>query len=565
MPRVTFARREIEVEAPVGASLLDVVRQARFRFETPCSGAGACGKCRVRLDEANRDAVRIVDNSGLTEAEIGAGWVLLCSTLVEADVTVELPDGAEQGLRILEEGRRLELPVEPFLAKRLARGGRITEVLAGGGKLAEEAGDTVARLYGVAVDIGSTTIVASLLDLSTGARLASASALNPQAVRAQDVLSRIQLGAKPVGLQLLHHDVTGEIDRLIRVIAIEARLPRRRIYEVVIAGNTCMLHLAAGVDPEPLGRFPYTPNFTGDRHLPVSALRLSVAPIGLVYVPPVVSGFAGADITVGVLATGLAERAGTTLFVDIGTNGEMVLARDGRLQATSTAAGPAFEGMNISCGMRAARGAIERVGVVDGRLTLATIDDAPSAGLCGSGLLDAVAVLAREGVVDPSGRFTRRPDKLPADLAARLDQIDGKPAFRLTGAIYLTQGDVRPVQLAKGAVRAGIDVLLARNGLAPEDVDRALIAGSFGYHLTVDSLVDIGLFPPAFHGRVDYVGNTARTGAEALLIHAPSRRRLAQIVAGIEAVDLSADARFTKTFVGALAFPTPTGNAGGAT
>lgn len=563
MPRVAFARHELSVDVPVGASLLDAVRRARIRLETPCNGAGTCGKCRVRLDETNRDAARIVDNPSLTETDRADGWVLLCSTLVEADVVVDLPCGGERGLRILEDGRRIELPVEPFLTKRLLPGGQATEVLAGGEKLAEEPGDTSGRLYGVAVDIGSTTIVVSLLDLTTGGRHGSISALNPQAVRAQDVLSRIQLGAKPDGLQLLHNDVTGEIDRLIGLVAIEARVPRRRIYEVVIAGNTCMLHLAAGVDPEPLGRYPYTPNLTGDRHLPAGALRLSVAPSGLVYVPPVVSGFVGADITVGVLATGLAERVGTTLFVDIGTNGEMVLARDGRLQATSTAAGPAFEGMNISCGMRAARGAIERVGVEDGRLILSTIDGAPAVGLCGSGLLDAVAVLAREGVVDPSGRFTKRPETLASDLAACLDRVDGKPVFRLTETIHLTQGDVRQVQLAKGAVRAGIDVLLARNGLGPQDVDRALIAGSFGYHLTVESLIDIGLFPPAFHGRVDYVGNTARTGAEALLIHAPSRRRLAEIVVGIEAVDLAADTRFTETFVGALAFPAPTTLAGG--
>jgi len=409
----------------------------------------------------------------------------------------------------------------------------------------------------VAVDIGSTTIVASLIDLGTGSNVGAASTLNPQARHAQDVLSRIKLGSDAQGLALLNAEVIAEINRLITSLAIEAGIPRRRIYEAVLAGNTCMLHLAAGVDPEPLGRYPYTPTLTGDVHYPARALGLIISPFGLVYFPPVVSGFVGADITAGMLSASLADEKGVTLFVDIGTNGEMVLARDGRLQATSTAAGPAFEGMNIACGMRAARGAIERVSLEGGEVNLRTIDDAPPAGLCGSGLLDAVAELAVHGIIEPSGRFTKNRAALPPGLQARFGERDGKPAFYLTPDIYLSQGDIRQVQLAKGAVRAGVDVLLRRNGLTAADVDRALIAGSFGYHLTVRSLIDIGLFPPEFDGKVTYVGNTSRTGAEALLTHAPSRTALARLVRSVEAVELANDDAFTKIFVAAMAFPTP--------
>lgn len=555
MPVVSFRSHDISIDVPVGASLLDAARRARIRLEAPCNGGGTCGKCKVRLDDDARESARIAGTRNLSAEEVSDGWVLLCSTLVEGDVAVELPGGTERGLRILEHGASADLPLAPWISKvhQLAR--NVTEVWAGPTLLAEEEGDTVGRAWGVAVDIGSTTLVVSLVDLGTGSQVGSISALNPQAVHAQDVLSRIKLGSTPEGLALLHREIMGEIDRLIGILANEARVPRRRIYEVVLAGNTCMLHLAAGVNPEPLGRYPYTPAIAGGQSLPAADLGLRVSTVAQVYLPPVVSGFVGADITAGMLSARLSAATGVTLFVDIGTNGEMVLARNGRLQATSTAAGPAFEGMNIACGMRAARGAIERVSLDGGEVAVKTIDDAPAVGLCGSGLLDAVAELAAHGVVEPSGRFTKKRDLLPQGLRERFAERDGKPVFHLTAEVFLSQGDIRQVQLAKGAVRAGIDVLLARNGLTPAHVDRALIAGSFGYHLTVRSLVDIGLFPPEFADKVEYVGNTSRTGAETLLTNGSSRAALAALVETVEAVELANDQGFTDSFVAAMAFP----------
>jgi len=557
MAQVHFRSHDIRIEVEPGTSLLDAARRGRVRLEAPCNGAGTCGKCKVRLDDEARQSAHVVDSQKLSEEEQRDGWALLCTTLVEGDIALDLPAGAEHGLRILEHGQQIDLPLKPWISKRHRPELHVTDVLAGADKIGEESGDTTARAYGVAVDIGSTTIVAALIDLGTGSHVGAASALNPQARHAQDVLSRIKLGSEPQGLALLNAEVIAEINRLITTLALEAGIPRRRIYEAVLAGNTCMLHLAAHVDPEPLGRYPYTPTLTGDVHYPARGLGLIISPFGLVYFPPVVSGFVGADITAGMLSASLAEAKGVTLFVDIGTNGEMVLARDGRLQATSTAAGPAFEGMNIACGMRAARGAIERVRFEGGDVAVQTIDDAPPAGLCGSGLLDAVAELAVHGVIEPSGRFTKNRAALPPALKARFGERDGKPVFHLTPDVYLSQSDIRQVQLAKGAVRAGIDVLLQRNGLTAAQVDRALIAGSFGYHLTVRSLIDIGLFPPDFDGKVTYVGNTSRTGAEALLTHAPSRDALTKLVGAVEAVELANDDAFTRIFVAAMAFPRP--------
>jgi uncharacterized 2Fe-2S/4Fe-4S cluster protein (DUF4445 family) len=555
MPKVSFRSVGIDVDVPVGSSLLDAARRARVRLEAPCNGAGTCGKCRVRLDDEAQLASRVVSGNKLSDEDVRDGWALLCCTLVESDIALDLPGGGERGLRILEDGRRPETPLAPRLRKRYVAERKRTEVFAGETLLGDEPGDTESRLYGAAVDIGSTTLVVSLIDLGTGSRVGAASALNPQATHAQDVLSRINLGAKPEGLALLHGELMAEIDRLIGVLAAEARVPRRRIYEVVLAGNTTMLHLAANIDPEPLGRFPYTPNLTGGEHLPAASIGLSLSKLATAWLPPIISGFVGADITAGILATELGAARGVTLFVDIGTNGEMVLARDGQLQATSTAAGPAFEGMNIACGMRAARGAIERVCIVDGAVTVQTIDDAPAGGLCGSGLLDAVAELAAHGLIESSGRFRKDRDHLPVGIRNAFAVRDGKPVFHLTAEVYLSQGDIRQVQLAKGAVRAGIDVLLKRNGLTPTQVDRALIAGSFGYHLSVRSLIDIGLFPPEFDGKVEYVGNTARTGAEVLLTNASARESLADQVGRIEAVELANDEDFTRIFVKAMSFP----------
>jgi uncharacterized 2Fe-2S/4Fe-4S cluster protein (DUF4445 family) len=557
MPVVSFSPSGASAEIPAGGTLLDAARLARVRLEAPCNGVGTCGKCRVRLDEASRSRARVVATRNLSAEDVADGFVLLCSTLAEGDLEVTVPGSVERGLRILEDGVRLDLPLNPTLRKRFDPARRVSVVSAGERVLAEEAGDTTTRLYGVAVDIGTTTLVASLLDLGTGARVGSVAALNPQVTHAQDVLSRVQIASEPDGLALLHGELMAEIDRMIGLLAAEARIPRRRIYEVVIAGNTCMMHLGAAISPEPLGRFPYTPALSGHEHRPAVSLGLRIATCGEVYFPPIISGFVGSDITVGVLATDLASAPGVTLFVDIGTNGEMVLARDGKLQATSTAAGPAFEGMNIACGMRAARGAIERVAIEADDIRIATIDEAEAVGICGSGLFDAVAAMAVLGIIDSSGRFTRKADALPPRLRDRLRPRDGKTAFYLNGEIYLSQRDIRQVQLAKAAVRAGIDTMLRRNGLTPAQLDRAFVAGSFGYHLTTRSLIDIGLFPAVLDGKVSFVGNTARTGAEALLTNDEARETLRQVTNRVEAVELATDPDFTNVFVAAMAFPAP--------
>jgi uncharacterized 2Fe-2S/4Fe-4S cluster protein (DUF4445 family) len=317
-----------------------------------------------------------------------------------------------------------------------------------------------------------------------------------------------------------------------------------------------MLHLAAGVDPARLGKYPYVSSLRGGEHIPAEGLGIS--PFGIVYLPPIVSAFVGADITSGILAARLEQRpAACSVFIDVGTNGEIVLAHRGKLAATSTAAGPAFEGMNIACGMRAAQGALERFRIEpDGRFSWQTIGGGPAAGICGSGLLDIVGELVRVGAIGANGRFAAGP-QVPQAVRDAFRPVSGKPAFFAAEDVYLTQRDVRQVQLAKGAIRAGVSALLEGLGIREDAVEEALIAGSFGSHLRAESLIGIGMLPPEFAGKVRFVGNTSQSGAAAFLLSRGLRAHMDALVLEIDKVELSNTENFEKRFIDCLNFPAP--------
>jgi len=399
-------------------------------------------------------------------------------------------------------------------------------------------------------------LVASLANLNSGEELDSVSALNPQAVHAQDVLSRIKLASEKSGLKLMYSELIAEINRMIVHLARKNNISNERIYEVVFSGNTCMLHLATNTNPYSLGRFPYNPEIIGDIHLKSSEHNLVISKFGLIYLPPIISAYVGADITSGILASQLHERKGITLFVDIGTNGEMVLACDGSLSATSTAAGPAFEGMNITHGMRAGTGAVEFFNIEDrGNITIKTIGNEEAVGICGSGLLDIVGELVAFGVINKNGKLIN-PEKeliLPA-LRERIMEQDGKLVFKVADQILLTQKDIRQVQLAKGAIRTGIEFLLKSKGIKASEVDKVLIAGSFGYHLRAKSLMNIGLLPREFEGKIEFIGNTSKSGGQAFLLNKNYRKQMAELVKDIEVIELANYKDFDKVFVSYLNF-----------
>jgi uncharacterized 2Fe-2S/4Fe-4S cluster protein (DUF4445 family) len=312
-----------------------------------------------------------------------------------------------------------------------------------------------------------------------------------------------------------------------------------------------MLHLATRTDPASLGKYPYTLALSGDQHVNAREIGLGISRHGIVYLPPIFSAYVGADITSGILSTKLAQQPGVVLLVDIGTNGEMVLSVNGRLTATSTAAGPAFEGMNIACGMRASRGAVELVSLGEHGIRVETIAGGEAVGICGSGLLDVVGELASKSGLDKNGRFQNNGDQ---PWREQWESLDGKPIFRIAGPVYLTQKDVRQVQLAKGAIRTGIEMLLKAANIEAAQVNRVLIAGSFGFHLRTASLIHLGLLPKEFSDRVEFVGNTSKSGAEAFLLNRDAREEMKQAVAQVEVLELANDPAFEKSFIRSLQF-----------
>ncbi len=430
-----------------------------------------------------------------------------------------------------------------------------------------ERGDTTARCHGMAFDIGTTTIVGSLLDLRTGREVGVASGINPQVSFGDDVLSRIKhSGSCDDCLGELRKSVLGAVVELINAACAEAGVSPREIYEITFAGNTTMQHLLCGIDPEQLGQVPFTPVFGGGLLLEAAELEVPIHPRAAAYVFPVVGGFVGGDTVAGMLATGLAGMDGPVLMVDIGTNGEIVLAHGGKLWAASTAAGPAFEGARISCGMRATTGAIEKV-VADGDLRLGVIGSAAPVGLCGSGLIDLAAELLRLGVVSPEGRLLGS-DELPAVMAPPLRQRvqqDGRAQweFLLAGdsagggrRVSLTQRDVRELQLATGAIRAGIKIVCKQAGIGSSDLKRVLIAGGFGSFIRRSNAQRIGLLPTdVHHERINYVGNASLDGAKLALLSTEARKRGEELARRVLHVELSHDADFQMEFAEAMIFP----------
>jgi uncharacterized 2Fe-2S/4Fe-4S cluster protein (DUF4445 family) len=558
MVSVLFKPHDLSVRVEEGTSVLQAARLAGVVIESPCNGEGTCGKCKVRLD--GRSLMNVAGNGTPhlpKKAEDDLGLVLACRTEIRGNLIVEVPiPPLAESMRILSFGKGFDVPPDGFIRKIFSDGEDRTRVYAGEELVAVEEGNTADRNYGAVVDIGTTTLVASLVDIGTGSEIASASSLNPQSRHAQDVLSRIKFASNADGRRYLQAELVRSINGLIADAAGRSGVRGENVYEVVFSGNTCMLHLAAGADPAPLGRYPYTPQICGGSHVKASDLGLEIAGCGLVYLPPIISAYVGADITSGILASRLRQRKGVTLFVDIGTNGEMVMGCDGKLLATSTAAGPAFEGMNITFGMTASTGAIERFEVDrDGDISLQTIGGAEAAGICGSGLLDIVGELVAHGVINRNGTFVAPDaDRLPKTLRERIVTREGKRIFRITEKVFLTQKDIRQVQLAKGAIRSGIEFLLRHAGVVASDVDGVLIAGSFGYHLRPKSLLNTGIIPPEFDGKVDFLGNTSLSGGRAFLINKGLRERMAREVKDVKVIELANDEGFEKTFARALAF-----------
>ena len=498
MATVTVHTPDGHTSFPVeaGALLADALAAMGCAVARPCGGAGRCGKCRVRA-VGYLSPVSERERVHLSPEEQAAGWRLACHTRVLGEVCVWWED-TTAGQRIITAGHRPVTVAEPLFTRA-----------------------------GVAVDIGTTTLAARLYDV-TG-EIASAATPNSQSRYGADVISRIGCALEGKASELtacIRRDVNELLTRLC------ARVERSltEVDALVITGNTAMLYLLTGQSVAPLAAAPFAITEHYGRFVTAGRLGLAVGEDTPVYLPPCMAAFVGADITTAQLASGLCNGQGTALLADIGTNGELTLWQNGRLTVCSTAAGPAFEAANISCGMSGATGAIDRVWVQDGDLRIHTIDNAPAIGICGSGVTDLVACLLQTGRLDETGYLA-----------------EGEVV--LAQGVTFTQEDVRQVQLAKSAIRSGIETLLHTGGIACEQVERFAVAGGFGSYVSLDSAAAIGLIPPALRQRCHSIGNAALTGAAMLLCDRRLMDTAADMARQATHAELAMDAYFADQYI----------------
>ncbi len=603
--KVTFQPSGRSVFVLHGTRMLEAAARAGLTIETPCGGVGACGKCRVQITQGACEPTA-AEHGVLTDAELADGWRLACQSCICSSTMASIPASSlyasqtkivthahdqvqtevEPSIRKIyveldpptladptSDLSRLEEQIGPFKAdltmvRRLNRRLRSqdykgTAVLGDHRMIGFEKGDTTGQSYGVAMDVGTTTLAAVLLDLTSGEEVALTSRMNPQVSFGDDVLTRIaHASGSDDDLAELRDAIITATSEMIEELCRKANVRKENIYDITFAGNTTMEHLLCGFDVSQLGVVPFAPIHERGLLLRAGELGLPIHRQATAYVFPVIGGFVGGDAVAGILATNLAESDGPVLMIDIGTNGEIVLSAGGELFAASTAAGPAFEGARISCGMRATRGAIEKV-VFNDDVELSVIGDVEPIGLCGSALIDVAAGLLEAGLVTPEGRMLP-PEELPSDLneklAARVRSRDGQVEFVLAEAaktpVTITQRDIRELQLATGAIRAGINILLKRANLTAGDLERVLIAGGFGSFIRRNHAQRIGLLPGQVeHERLRYVGNTALSGARWALLSTRARKRAEKLAKRVKHVQLSEDATFQTEFVEAMIFP----------
>lgn len=549
MGRIHFKDTDILLDVQSGSTLSACIRQAGLAIETPCNCIGKCGKCRVI-------AVGDLYPPEPAEALLLDGEEnirLACMARIRGDAEVQLlqePDflktvnlGFSKGFVVCSDTVRRIQPAQEGLAA-------FEEVVFGDAVL--DTGKALGPLLGVAIDIGTTGVSAYLVDLERGDVLSRESCLNPQTQFGSDVLSRISYSMNhEAGSAALKKTIIDRINALVPTLLQSSSNPESRIgsvYRMTIAGNTTMLHFLTGAETASIARAPYTPVFIDRLDMAARELDVAMHPNGIITLLPSASGYVGADILAGVVATAFDEKSHPALFIDIGTNGEIVARSGGKLAATSTAAGPALEGMNISCGCRAEGGAIDSFHMdADYGVRWTTIGDKPPKGICGSGLIDLMASLVRKGLVLPSG-------KLRTEVDPRIDHRLRDKKFYITEEIYLSQKDIRQIQLAKGAIAAGVVLLLDQINVPLEAVREAVIAGSFGYHLNPDSLLEIGLIPKGFQGRITFVGNSSVEGARMALLSRDALARMTELQGALSVLELSTSDRFQDVFVKELGF-----------
>lgn len=492
---ITFLPDHKTIEIEAGATLLEAQRRAGYIPDAPCGGRGKCGKCTVEIVEG---AV--------------PGRQKSCTFYIKSDLTVRLPDLTAKN-QILAEGRSRTVDADPWLPEELKE---------------------TSNVYLAAVDLGTTTIAAYLLDAKSGHNIAVSLCLNPQAPYGADVINRCEYALNG-GADVLAECVHQSIDQLIQEMVQETGISRDQIAGISLAGNSCMQHLFLRWPVNSLTAAPYLPHSKESVCGLASEYGIHIHSEGKIWVLPVIESFVGADTLACIMSAGLEKREKLTLMIDIGTNGELVLAKGGRLLTCSTAAGPALEGAKISCGMRGGTGAIDHVTLDENKnLAYSVIGGGEPKGICGSGLLDLTACLLKLGIIDESGFM--------------------EEDYKISDRVSLTKRDVREVQLAKAAIAAGINIMCDIWEINLEDIEDVLIAGAFGNYMNPASACAIGLLPREFLNKVSLIGNAAGEGAKLAVLNKQEFERSCQLASGVEFLELANRPEFQDTFVDELSF-----------
>ncbi|MBI4594047.1 MAG: DUF4445 domain-containing protein, partial [Candidatus Rokubacteria bacterium] len=600
-PRDAAARRTLQAAA--GTTILKAAHAAGVEITATCGGRGRCTSCRVKFLQGTVPPPTIADEVQLGDDLVREAYRLACQCRLDEPVTVQVaPPVEEEAFQILGAGpglaRASGITIDAGVGKQVVKvplpreehhqtsdleqllaatglgagavgpgvlaalpaalrddDGTVTVTTFAGRVLAVERGDTALMKFGLAIDVGTTSVVTALMELDSGEQLASVSSLNPQSVFGGDLMSRIAFAQfNPANLRRLTTRIVGLLNQHIAEVCRESGVLPKWIYTAVVVGNTCMHHLLLGIDPSWVGLAPYAPVMRHPLTLPARDLNLKIAPEACVCLLPLVAGFVGADAVAVTLATRLDRSHELRAAVDIGTNGEVVLGSRARLWACSAPAGPAFEGAQIRHGMRGALGAIDRV-IVDDDVRIHTIGETDALGICGSGLVDLLAGLLDAGVVDATGLIqVEGRDALPPKLGERIEMRGEERVVVVRRAgepgaareIVLTQDDVRQVQLAKGAIASGVSMLLHVASVRADNLAELLLAGGFGNYLSIPSAIRIGLIPALPPEKVRYVGNAAALGAQLALLSERERARAEEIAGTIEHVSLAAHPDFEQ-------------------
>ena len=591
---IDFEPIGLRVRCLEGVSIGDAAREAGVPLAAVCGGYGLCRRCLVRIVEGRTSPPTETEREQLSPAQIAAGYRLACMTLVQSDIKIDVPDGSQLAAQRLEvDGAEVSVPFEPPVQEHVVvlpkpslsdlrsdwirlqeelgrrtsipelRGDlfalrRLPEILRSGGWCARTAvrGDEVVDVrpvsqapLGLAVDIGTTKVAGYLVDMESGQCLAADGITNPQIAFGEDVMSRIA-SAMNGNAGRLHRAIIDGLNELTLRLCPEPG----RIVEVVLVGNTAMHHLAADLPVEQLGLAPYTPAVSSAFDVKARDLGLRVAPGAYAHFLPNVAGFVGADHVAMILATGIGCSDKIMIGLDIGTNTEVVLAAKGDLITCSTASGPAFEGAHITHGLRAVTGAIEQVRLGATGVETATIDGGPPIGLCGSGVLDAVAELRRVGLLNTRGRLADGPG---------VRRVGDEREFLIVPAaasgsghdITITQSDVVEILLAKGAMRVGIDALLQAMHVRPDELDKVIVAGAFGTHINISSAVRVGMLPDLPSHKFRQVGNAAGVGARLALLSRAQRAKAVEIARRARYLELTLLPDFGYRFALATRLP----------